>query len=220
MSQGGANTIPAWFYERALQSISRIDSLCNLGSGEVFTVETIAYKLGATSITSYDITQPTCVPPYVDFRLADVEKKIDFSHSYEVVTFFKVLEHIDRTDVLLRNCYDALTDEGTLVLSFPNLASLFGRIELLLGFQPHVLEVSNEKAIFGAGVFGRLNNPSGECIHHIRGLTYRAVKELLAFHGFQVKHAEGSSFTNPRLFRRVPAIAPQVIIHCSKKPRA
>ena len=57
VSQGGANLIPAWFYEWALQSLPDFKSICNLGSGEVFSLETLAHERGATSITAYDITQ-------------------------------------------------------------------------------------------------------------------------------------------------------------------
>ena len=217
MSQGGANVIPAWFYERALQPLPDIKSICNLGSGEVFSLEALAHERGAVSIAAYDMTQPKSVPPYVNFHTANVEEPIDFDQHYEVVTFFEVIEHIDRTDGLLRNCYNALSDSGTLVLSVPNLASVFGRLELLFGFQPHVLEVSNECGTLGSGVFGRLNNPSGGSIHHIRGFTSRAIKQLLAFHGFDIEAVEGSSFTHPRLFRHFPSLAPQLVIHCRKR---
>ncbi len=69
-----------------------------------------------------------------------------------------------------------LKDDGLLICSLPNLASIYARIELLLGFQPHVLEVSNVYGNFGTGIFGKLNNPPGVSIHHIRAFTHKAIK--------------------------------------------
>ena len=61
-------------------------------------------------------------------------------------------------DLLLFGGCDSLLEECT---------------KLLCGFQPHVLEASNDYANFGSGAFGRWNNPSGVPVHHIRGITHR-----------------------------------------------
>jgi hypothetical protein len=127
-----------------------------------------------------------------------------------------VIEHIDETDILLQNCYNNLKDDGLLICSLPNLASIYARIELLLGFQPHVLEVSNVYGNFGTGIFGKLNNRSGIPIHHIRGFTLRAIKEMLSYYNFQILKVYGYDHRLKRLMKYFPSIASVNIIVARK----
>ncbi|HOV97471.1 MAG TPA: hypothetical protein PLW49_00430, partial [bacterium] len=89
--------------------------------------------------------------------------------------------------------------------------------ELMLGFQPHILEVSNERANFGTGIFGKLNNRGNRPIHHIRGITHRAMKEMLEFNGFEIIKAIGYEWRLKKLFYYFPSIAPVNIFICLKK---
>lgn len=119
------------------------------------------------------------------------------------------LEHVDKTDSVIRNAAKLCRPNGAVVISFPNLASAYGRLELLMGWQPHVVEVSNERANFGSGWFGRYNNPSDVPIHHIRGITTRAGQELLKYHGLSIRQTIGSSHSRfEGLWRNIPGIAP------------
>jgi len=100
---------------------------------------------------------------HIKFFEQNVEKLFNLDSKVDVVTFFEVIEHIDETDILLQNCYNNLKDDGLLICShdgllicsLPNLASIYAWIELLLGFQPHVIEVSNVCSNFGTGIFGK-----------------------------------------------------------------
>lgn len=121
-----------------------------------------------------------------NFILQNIEVPFKLPQLYDIVFCFEVIEHIDKTDILLENCYKNLKDNGIFMIAFPNLASLYSRIELMFGFQPHIIEISNIKANFGTGIFGRMNNPHDEPIHHIRGITYGAMKEMLKFNNFKI----------------------------------
>jgi hypothetical protein len=101
-------------------------------------------------------------------------------------------------------------------IAVPNLASLFSRIELLFGYQPHILEVSNEKANFGTGRMGFRNNPPNIPIHHIRGVSYRAMLDMLDFHGFSVISKRGyiGKKQMPKCFTGLGSV---ILYECKKK---
>jgi 2-polyprenyl-3-methyl-5-hydroxy-6-metoxy-1,4-benzoquinol methylase len=81
------------------------------------------------------------------------------SQKYDVVFAGEVLEHIYETDIFLTNIYKVLEDDGYLVLSTPNLASLGRRLFLMLGKNP-IMELttrSNEAGHLRYYVYDSLN---------------------------------------------------------------
>jgi len=95
----------------------------------------------------------------------DLERdKLDFPDSYfDCVVFSEVLEHLNPyyVDHALSEINRVLRSEGILILTTPNIASLFRRIKMLLGKQP----------IYR---------------YHVREYTKREVEELLTSHGFKI----------------------------------
>jgi len=216
--QGGDNDIPKEFYELTFSYVKDGASVLNLGCGSRFNFERSLSKIKDVDITSVDIIDIKEKPKFIEkFLKKSVEENIHFESKFDVVTLFELIEHIDKTDILLKNCFNNLKDDGILILSFPNLASIYSRFELMLGFQPHILEVSNEQANFGAGIFGRLNNRGNQPIHHIRGITHRAMKEMLEFNGFEIIKVIGYEWRLKKLFYYFPSIAPVNIFICLKK---
>jgi 2-polyprenyl-3-methyl-5-hydroxy-6-metoxy-1,4-benzoquinol methylase len=215
--QGGDNNIHCSFYELTFNYIKNGDKLLNLGCGINFNFEKALAKAKQVRMASCDIidcpAKPDSIAEYIN---KSVEEKLDLNAKFDVVTFFELIEHIDKTDELLKNCFNNLKDDGVLIFSFPNLASIYARIELLLGFQPHILEVSNEFANFGTGIFGKLNNKTNTTIHHIRGITHKAMKEMVNYHGFRIIKTIGYEFRFKKLFYFFPSIAPVNIIVCKK----
>jgi hypothetical protein len=65
------------------------------------------------------------------------------------------------------------------------------RIELLLGFQPHVLEVSKISSTFGTGKFGKFNSPGGKSIGHINGITVAAMIDMAKSSGLTLTNSWG-----------------------------
>jgi len=142
--QGADNILPQEFYRAVLSWVKNGDNILNLGCGLNFNFERMIKKERKVSFTSVDFL-PVKKPSFVDqFIIQNVEKPFSLDKKFDVVTFFELIEHIDKTDILLKNCFNNLKNEGYLIFSFPNLSSIYSRIELSLGYQPHMLEVSNE----------------------------------------------------------------------------
>jgi len=219
--QGGDNSLNRNFYKIALKYIKNGQKVLNLGCGILFNFEKILYEEKNTKATSIDITNISELgikkPFFVyDFLVKSVESEFVLENKFDVITFFELIEHIDKTDVLLKNCFNNLKDDGLLIFSFPNLASIYSRVELLLGFQPHILEVSNVCGNFGNIFFGKRNNQNST-IHHIRGITYKAMKEMVDYHGFEILKTIGYEWRLKKLFYFFPNIAPVNVFVCKKK---
>lgn len=214
--QGAGNNLPPGFYNLVLDRIKDGDKILNLGCGLNFNFERMIKKERKVSFTSVDFL-PIKKPFFVDqFIIQNVEKPFSLDKKFDVVTFFELIEHIDKTDILLKNCFNNLKNEGYLIFSFPNLSSIYSRIELSLGYQPHILEVSNEYGNFGTGIFGKINNPQDEPIHHLRGITHRAMKELVQFYGFEIKKIIGYEYRLGKIPSFLSLLASVNIFICKK----
>lgn len=135
-------------YYRHLEKIVKASqSLLNLGSGTSFVFEELCHQWNpALQIVSADLSKPLFKPDYVNaFHSVNVSHSLSLPYkNFDLVTAFEVIEHVDRTDELIRNASNHCRPGGIIAVSFPNLASIFCRFELLLGYQPHILEVSHE----------------------------------------------------------------------------
>lgn len=222
--QGGNNFGPGYHHARLIQMLP--DHQCKIldvGSGVNYGLEKMIYRKRAKYNDLIDCVDRTpgsdAKPHFIRNHFQyNVENELDLGEEYDAVVCFEVMEHVDHTDILLQNCLRHLMKNGRFYLYIPNLSSIYARIELLLGYQPHILEVSNEYANFGGGVFGALNSPQGITIHHIRGITYRACKEMLSYSGFQILEERG--FSHGRfegVAKHFPSIAPEIWFVCKKK---
>jgi SAM-dependent methyltransferase len=117
--------------------------------------------------------------------------------SVSVVLMIEVLSNLVNPDLGIVNTHSALKSGGELVLSVPNLSALVNRIALLLGEMPVATEVSTVR------VFGR---PGDKLTGHLRLFTFRALKELVEYHGFTVLKAytvpDNFSSKDPGAYRR------------------
>jgi SAM-dependent methyltransferase len=219
--QGADNDISKNLYGITFNYIKEGNSVLNFGCGNRFNFEKNLAKIKTVGMTSIDIIEIKEKPEFIgEFLNKSVEEDIWFEKKFDVVTFFELIEHIDKTDVLLRNCFNNLKKEGYLIFSFPNLASFHGRISLLLGLQPCILEVSNESANFGRGFMDRFfsgKGATGKTIHHIRGITHRAMKDMVEYHGFNIEKIIGFDHRFKKLSYYFPGIAPVNVFICRKK---
>lgn len=220
MMDGGNHTRRKYFRDVINFLPQRPLKCLDLGSGIGFEFERmlLSYNMyECITVDCVDRIAPNKIsklPDKVNYIQRSVEDKLTFEEKYDCIFCFEVIEHVDNTDVLIQNCYNNLKDNGILFIAYPNLASLYSRIELLMGYQPHLLEISNEYANYGTGIFGRLNNPDNSAIHHIRGITYRAMKELLVTNRFKIDKAIGNDVTG--LLRFCPQFATTVLFICCK----
>jgi len=138
------------------------------------------------------------------------------NETFDLVFCGETIEHIYNTDFLLEEIRRVLKNNGTLILTTCNLASLTNRIFLLLGFHPGGTEVSPK--YFVGNPFIKVK-ASG----HIHVFTLAALKELLEIHGFEIEKIKGASQTVHKKFRILekiislkPSLASVLIVQCRK----
>ena len=158
----------------------------------------------------------------LDAYKADISReKLPFDSEYvDVVYMGDVIEHLLDPDFAVREVLRVLRRSGFLVLSTPNLASWLNRLLLLLGMQPRYSEVSTIKQ------FGRFGSQNFTPVGHLRLFTYRALRQFLTFHHFNIVKAEGvASEGLPRglsqidlAISRIPSLASNIIAVVQKKP--
>ena len=135
--------------------------------------------------------------------------KVKADQPQAVITYVRRLNR--RGDA--RHPAHTLAKDGVFYLQTPNLASWHGRLALLFGYMPEPMEVSNVKNYFGKLWFMRDDTP----IHHVRIFTYRALREMCSYYGFEVMKAVGIDHRIPFVFRPLPGIAAQVCLKLEKR---
>jgi len=212
------------YYKYVISKLNDRRNVLNLGSGSHFEFERqVKDKLCRegldVKITSLDSYPLKVVPEGIEYVQSEISQVVSnslFSSTFDCITCFEAIEHLEDTDSLLdlvRNLL--LSPDGIFIISFPNLASIFCRLELLFGFQPHVLEISNRIGPLGMGLMGRFNySNQGQAIHHLRGITFRAMTEFLHRNDFEVLEAKGFASFLPFWPKRIRGLAPAVVIVC------
>ena len=155
-----------------------------------FTVR-LADHLGAEGVAGVELIERHAAVARsrgIDVRIGDLDEGIPFpSQSFDVVHANQVIEHVRRTDVLLREVRRVLRPDGIACLTTNNLSSWHNVISLGLGMQPMPMHVSDEIIV------GNPLNPEHRWGHrdhgrtHLRLFTARALAELATYHGLGVE---------------------------------
>ena len=200
------------------------DAMVELGCGDGSLFMEVADALGIRDVYGVDIDEmvlkkAACRGIKVfeaDLNSDPLPFKDDF---FDIVLMEEVIEHLVNPDNAIREAYRILKRGGLFLLSTPNLAWWLNRLALLLGYQPYWSECST---IYNVGKFKRnLRQPlSG----HLRLYTYKALKQLLELHGFQVIASKGVTYNNlpsvfkhlDRLISKVPSLAQIVMVLAQK----
>ena len=108
--------------------------------------------------------------------------------SFDGVFCGEIIEHLTDTDHLLDEIGRTLSPRGVCVLTTPNVAMWPNRLALALGWQPFDTSVSLRHEV------GRPKAlvSSWGCRGHLQVFTLRAMRELLAVHGFRVLEVDGA----------------------------
>jgi SAM-dependent methyltransferase len=124
----------------------------------------------------------------IDVVIGDLDEGIPFpSESFDIVHANQVIEHVRRTDVLLREVRRVLRPDGLACISTNNLSSWHNVASLGLGMQPMPMHVSDEIIV------GNPLNPEHRWGHrdhgrtHLRLFTARALAELASYHGLAMQ---------------------------------
>jgi len=128
---------------------------------------------------------------------------------FDAVIACEIIEHLVDTDRFMRQIRSKLKENGTLVLSTPNLASFGRRLMLLTGRSPFV-EFSLEERVSGLAPVG-----------HLRYFVKDTLCHLLRKHGFYVHTVTSDQlnlglFTSVRLARWFPTLAWRFIVRATK----
>jgi 2-polyprenyl-3-methyl-5-hydroxy-6-metoxy-1,4-benzoquinol methylase len=193
-------------------------NLLNAGAGdgsfERLLRSSIKKKL---NITSLDIN------PYFENHLSQVSDDVVFldltkdylDRKFDIITCIDVIEHVLETDNLLLNIKKMMNQDSVFILQTPNLASWHSRLSLLFGYMPESMEVSMIKGDFGK--FFIFRGEEERTIHHVRVFTYRALREIVEYHGFKIINTFGGDHRVPHLFKKLPSIASTVCMLLEKK---
>lgn len=163
--------------------------LLDIGCWDGWLAQQVAQHLGTADICGVDINAAAVKRARARGMAAQVcdlneERLPSPDASFDAILCSEVLEHVFAPDDVLLEIRRVLKPSGYAVLTTPNLASWRNRIALLLGWQPFWSEVSSKHI---------LGNPlaSGKPNGHLRLMTPRALRELVASCGLTVEHFGG-----------------------------
>jgi 2-polyprenyl-3-methyl-5-hydroxy-6-metoxy-1,4-benzoquinol methylase len=125
-------------HQLAQQWVGSNHDVLDIGCGEGFFAARL--KRNGNRITGIDILpqagQHDALDAYysadLDGGIRGVVDHLD-GRRFERVLLLDVLEHLKQPGKLLRDCREALTHEGCLIVSVPNVANITVRLALLLG---------------------------------------------------------------------------------------
>ena len=118
--------------------------------------------------------------------IVDLETIDRLPRGYDAVLAADTLEHLNRPERMLRMIHEALPPGGLLLLSVPNVANLYVRLNLLFGRFPY-------------GSRGILDST------HRHFFTARSVREMVREAGFTIERRAVSTIPLPLAWPRLPA---------------
>jgi len=163
--------------------------LLDLGTSDGEFTMRVAERLGAASVSGVELLEEHAAVARgrgIDVHRADLDDGLPFDDgAFDVVHANQIIEHVRRTDTLLRETRRVLAPDGLACISTNNLASWHNVFALTVGLQPMPMHVSDET------ILGNPLNPLDGRPHadrgrsHLRLFTARALTELCARHGLE-----------------------------------
>jgi SAM-dependent methyltransferase len=163
--------------------------LLDLGTSDGEFTSRVAQRVGAGRVAGVELLERHAQRARargIDVRTTDLDEGLPFGdHEFEVVHANQVIEHVRRTDLLLREIRRVLVPGGVACISTNNLASWHNVFSLALGLQPMPIHVSDEL------ILGNPLSPEDRWAHrdrgrtHLRLFTIRALTDLCDHHGLE-----------------------------------
>jgi len=140
---------------------------------------------------------------------------------FDCIIASEVLEHLQDADHAMVEFRRLLGPSGDLILTTPNLAAWFNRIQLFFGYQPIFTETGTQH-VFGRGQWV----PSARPVGHLQVYTGRALREFVEYHGFKVIRMKGLALEPrfvptpalrrlDRFFSGMPSLASGLLVHAA-----
>jgi len=172
-----------------------LDLGCDRGS---FTRE-LGKRIGTTQLYGIEIVEESIEQAKqqgISIYKSDLNAAFPIdSESIDVVHAKEILEHLHHTDLFLKEIYRVLIRGGYAVITVPNLGAWHNIFCLLWGWQPFPTNVSDEIVLGNPLNYGYRTNPAGgKYPLHLRIPTFRGLKELLQYHGFEVEKIAGAGY--------------------------
>ncbi len=154
----------------------------------------------------------------IRFMQGDAES-VEISEKFDLIVCGEVIEHMADVDAFIEKLKRMLDKGGYLLLTIPNLSSLFNKISILFGWQPRGINPSRKILL---NPFTKYDYNWG----HVSMFTFNAIKKFLRENGFEILkvggthggHAgENRAKSLARFFMSlIPSFSEQVIILARK----
>ncbi len=129
--------------------------------------------------------------------LLDITKQLPakMKGSFDAVIAMDLIEHLVIPDQAIVNMNQMLKEGGNLIITTPNLANLFNRIFLLIGWSPtnyHASTIKTGNPLVKARISACFRNS----FPHKSVFTSKQLKELVELYGFRVTKHEGYDYSS------------------------
>lgn len=163
---------------------SSINRFVDIGCGYGGLARLVGDYIDAIEVHGLDIDDRVaeeCERKDVELAVQDADDGLPYPDDhFDAVMTLGMMDYLTFYDPLLREINRVLTPGGFVLVSLPNLASWHNRVQLIRGYQPRDIEISNEVMTGVAPTYVNAQ-PSG----HIHIPTVKAIRELMAHHGFK-----------------------------------
>src|SRR3990170_5130970 len=162
-------------FVRGLKIKSLLDLGCITSITELFVEELGCFGLGIN-------LNKTVIKARSDrsirFIVGDAEN-LKLNKKFDLIICGELLEHMFNIDEFIEKIKVMMNENSYLLLTTPNLASLFNRVSILLGFQPYSINPSRKIQFNPFIKYDFFNG-------HVSAMTYYALVKFLRKNGFKI----------------------------------
>lgn len=168
----------------------------DLGSGDgSFTIQ-LGNRIGTHELFAVEIVEKfvqQCQARGIRAYVGSLNDPLALDNeAFDVVHANQVLEHLNQTDLFIREILRVLRRGGYAIISTPNLAAWHNIASLFLGWQPFSAMLSDEINVGNPLLTTyKMKAAGGLYPVHRRIPTYRGLRELLVYHGFKIEKMVG-----------------------------
>ncbi len=159
-------------HDYLMQLIGRGHTILDIGCGEGFLARELA-EAGNEVIGVDQLEKPECLDSMKAYYRCDLSRGLDAgqeplrSASPDRVLLLDVLEHVTHPEPVLAACHKLLAPQGVAIITVPNIANIWVRLNLALGRFEYT-----DRGLLDRG--------------HVRFYTRKSARRLLAANGFEV----------------------------------